>query len=94
MKWENVHNLNVHTITQIFDAMKISYSITTVEGKLRTVHTIKIEGEQLVTTRAKEVLVFAKPRIFSKNVWKHLKECVRLGEPLEVMGGDLFGLDD
>lgn len=68
--------------------LQISYSTTTKEGSLRTVHTIKIDGEQLITTRAKEVLIFAKPRIFSKHTWKTLKECVRLGESLEVMGVD------
>lgn len=70
--------------------MALSYSISTVEGKLRTVHTINIDGEQLVTTRAKEVLIFAKPRIYSKPVWKQLKECVRLGQSLTVNGGGLF----
>jgi hypothetical protein len=70
--------------------MKIAYSISTIPGKLRTVHTIVIEHERLETTRAKEVLLFAKPRIFDKFVWKQLKEAVRLGEPLTVDGGGLF----
>jgi hypothetical protein len=70
--------------------MKLSYSISTIPGKLRTVHTIVIEHETLTTTKAKEVLVFAKPRIFDKIVWKALKEAVRLGEPLTVDGGGLF----
>ena len=73
--------------------MQLSYSTTTEEGNLRTVHKIIIDGEELTTTRAKEVLTFSKPRLFSKTVWKQLKDCVRLGEPLEVMGGGLFGLD-
>lgn len=70
--------------------MTLSYSISTVPGKFRTIHTIVIEHEQLVTTRAKEVLIFAKPRIFEKYTWKQLKECVRLGNSLEIKGGDLF----
>lgn len=70
--------------------MTISYSTSTMPGSLRTVHTIVIEKESLVTTRAKEILVFAKPRIFSKDVWKQLKESVRLGESLEIRGGGIF----
>lgn len=70
--------------------MKISYSTSTAPGSLRTVHTIVIETESLTTTRAKEVLTFAKPRIFSKIVWKQLKDAVRLGESLEVTGGGIF----
>jgi hypothetical protein len=64
--------------------MNLSYSTSAVSGSLRTVHTIVIGDEQLVTTRAKEVLVFAKPRIASKYEWKLLKEAVRLGKPLEL----------
>lgn len=70
--------------------MTISYSTSTLPGSLRTVHTIVIEHEQLVTTKAKEILLFAKPRIFDKHTWKQLKECVRLGNSLEIRGGDLF----
>jgi len=70
--------------------MKISYSTSTVPGKLRTVHTIVIEHETFETTRAKEILTFAKPRIFDKLVWKELKEAVRLGNSLTVDGGGLF----
>lgn len=70
--------------------MTIKYSTSTATGSLRTVHTIVIESEQLSTTKAKDVLLFAKPRIFSKIVWEQLKEAVRLGESLEVMGGGLF----
>jgi hypothetical protein len=73
--------------------MTLSYSTSTKEGSLRTIHKIVIDGEELTTTREKEVLVFAKPRIFSKYTWKMLKEAVRLGESLEVKGGGLFGLD-
>lgn len=73
--------------------MQLSYSTSTKEGTLRTVHAIVIDEEQLVTTKAKEVLIFAKPRIFSKDTWKALKEAVRLGESLEVSGGGLFELD-
>lgn len=67
--------------------MKLSYTTSTTPGSLKTIHTIVIETERLETTRAKEVLLFAKPRIFSKYVWKQLKESVRLGENLEIMGG-------
>lgn len=70
--------------------MTLSYKTTTVEGKLRTVHIISIDGESLTTTRQKEVLIFAKPRIFDKIVWKELREAVRLGTTLEVSGGDLL----
>lgn len=70
--------------------MNLSYSISTVPNKLRTVHHIKIEHEELFTTRSKEVLLFAKPRIFDKLTWKKLKEAVRLGHSLQVMGGGLF----
>lgn len=73
--------------------MTLSYSTSTKEGSLRTTHKIVIDGEQLITTRAKEVLILAKPRIYSKYVWKQLKESVRLGESLEVMGGGLFDKD-
>jgi hypothetical protein len=74
--------------------MTISYKTSTISGTLRTVHTIRIDEDELTSTRAKEILVFAKPRIFSKKTWKLLKKCVRVGEPLEVKGGGLFGLDD
>lgn len=70
--------------------MKLSYSTSTKPDSLRTVHIIVIEYERFETTRARDVLLFAKPRIFDKLVWKELKDAVRLGEPLEVMGGDLF----
>lgn len=73
--------------------MTLSYKTTTKEGSLRTIHLIVIDGERLETTREKEVLIFAKPRIYSKYIWKQLKECVRLGEPLEVSGGGLFDTD-
>lgn len=70
--------------------MTLSYSITTIPGSLRTLHKIVIDGESLETTRAKEVKLFAKPRIFDKYVWKELKEAIRLGHPLEVKGGGLL----
>lgn len=70
--------------------MTISYSTSTILASLRTVHIIVIEEEKLVTTRAKEVLLFAKPRMFDKYTWKQLKECVRLGNSLEIKGGNLF----
>lgn len=70
--------------------MNISYTTTTAPGSLRTIHIIVIENERFETTRAKEILTFAKPRVFSKDVWQQLKECVRLGESLQVMGGGLF----
>jgi hypothetical protein len=64
--------------------MTLFYSTSTKAGSLRTIHTIVIYDERLETTRAKEILVFAKPRIPSKYDWKLLKEAVRLGEPLEL----------
>lgn len=67
--------------------MELSYSITTKEGSLRTLHIIIINGERLETTRQKEILVFAKPRITSKNDWKLLKDAVRLGQSLQIAGG-------
>lgn len=70
--------------------MNLSYSISTKPGTLRTVHTIVIDHERLENTRAKEILTFAKPRIFDKLVWKELKEAVRLGQPLTVNGGGLL----
>lgn len=82
-----VGNANVTYIC----GMNISYSTTTAPGSLRTIHIIVIENERFETTRATEILVFAKPRIFSKRVWKQLRECVRLGESLQIMGGGLFG---
>lgn len=70
--------------------MTVSHSTSTIAGTLRTVHKIVIETEKFESTRAKEILLFAKPRLFDKFVWKQLKEAVRLGQSLEVMGGDLF----
>ena len=70
--------------------MNLSYLPTTVPGSLRTIHKINIDGESLETTRAKEVLIFSKPKIFDKIVWKELKEAVRLGNTLTVTGGGLF----
>lgn len=68
--------------------MNLDYKTTTVTGKLRTMHIIVIEAESLITTIAKEVLIFAKPRIHDKIVWKQLKEAVRLGETLTIRGGE------
>lgn len=70
--------------------MTLSYSTSTIPGSLRTLHKIVIETESLETTRAKEVLIFAKPRIFDKPTWKQLKRCIRMGQSLEIRGGDLF----
>lgn len=70
--------------------MQINYEPSTVEGSLKTLHKITIETETFESTRAKEVLKWAKPRIFSKYVWKFLKNAVRLGESLSVHGGGLF----
>lgn len=67
--------------------MEVSYSITTKPNSLRTLHIIVINGERLETTREKEVLIFAKPRIPSKYDWKLLKDAVRLGQHLQVSGG-------
>lgn len=74
--------------------MNISYSKSTVPGKLRTVHTIRIENEEFASTKAKEILTWAKPRIFDKLAWKDLKEAVRLGHTLQISGGGLFGNND
>jgi hypothetical protein len=68
--------------------MNLDYKTTTFGESLRTIHIIVIEAESLTTTRAKEVLTFAKPRIQSKFNWKQLKECVRLGESLTIRGGE------
>ncbi len=62
----------------------LNYSTTTAVNSLRTIHTITINDESLTTTRAKEVLTFAKPRIASKYEWKYLKEAVRKGEALTI----------
>lgn len=70
--------------------MKLEYTPSTIEGTLRTIHKINIDGETLETTRAKEILKFAKPRIYDKFVWKELKKSVRLGHNMTVSGGDLF----
>ncbi len=68
--------------------MNLDYKITTLHpDKLRTLHIIVIDGEALTTTRAKEVLQFAKNRSIARYDWKHLKEAVRLGEPLQIRDG-------
>jgi hypothetical protein len=73
--------------------MQLTYSTSTIPGKLRTIHSISIDGEKLTTTKAKEILLFAKPKIYSKYSWKALKNAVRLGESLTISGGGLFDLD-
>lgn len=70
--------------------MTIRYSTSTIPGKLRTVHTIVIEHEKLETTKAREILIWAKSRIFDRYVWKELKEAVRLGIPFTVEGSGIF----
>lgn len=67
--------------------MTLSYTPAIKKGDK---HIILIETDKLETTKAKEVLKFAEKRVFSKSVWKLLKEAVRLGEPLEIKGGGLF----
>lgn len=65
--------------------MSIDYKTTTQQpDKLRTLHMIVIDGESLTTTRAKEILQFAKNRSLPRYDWKLLKEAVRLGEALTI----------
>lgn len=64
--------------------MNLSYKTTTMPGTLRTLHMLVINGEILTTTRKKELLVFAKPRINGKFHWKDFREAVRLEEALEI----------
>lgn len=67
--------------------MNLDYKTTTAHpDKLRTLHMIVIDGEILTTTRAKEVLQFAKNRSIDKYGWKQLKEAVRLGQSLSMKG--------
>lgn len=82
------------SINQKHRKMNIDYLPTVKAGSLRTVHVIVINGERLETTRSKEVLLWAKPRIFYRYTWKMLKECVRRGQRLQVGGGGLFGEAD
>lgn len=68
--------------------MNLDYKITTAfPDKLRTMHIIVIDGESLATTRAKEVLQFAKNRNIARHDWRDLKDAVRLGEPLQIRDG-------
>jgi len=68
--------------------MNLTYKTTSAQpDKLRVMHIIVIETESLATTRQKEVLTFARSRISSKSIWKELKEAVRLGEHLQIIGG-------
>lgn len=68
--------------------MNLDYKTTTAHpDKLRTMHIIVIDGESLATTRAKEILQFAKNRSIGKYDWKELKEAVRLGQSISIKGG-------
>lgn len=70
--------------------MNLDYKTTTVApDKLRTMHVVIVEDEFLTTTRAKEVLQFVKSRNPTKSEWKHVKEAVRLEEPLTIRGGHI-----
>lgn len=68
--------------------MELTYRTVTAPNSNRTIHVIVIDESVLATTRAKEVLNFAKPRLTSKWDWKHLKEAVRLGTDLTINGGE------
>lgn len=74
----------------ILPHMTLFYIPSTKLGSLRTIHNIVIDGKELKTTRAKEVLIFAKPLIYDKIVWRELKDAVRLGNTLEVRGGGIL----
>lgn len=65
----------------------LHYYRTVQPGKLRTIHHLTIAGETITTTRSKEILLFAKPRVRDRFEWKHIKEAVRRGESLEIFGG-------
>lgn len=71
--------------------MQIKYYRTTIPGTLRNWHVIEIDGERFESSRAKAVLIWAKPRIFDKETWNVLKECVRRGWRVDGMGGSMFG---
>lgn len=68
--------------------MELSYVITYKDGSLRPIHNLVIGDEQIISTRQKEVLAFARPRITAKYDWKQLKEAIRLGNHLQIMGGN------
>ena len=53
----------------------------------RAQHSLTINGEAIITTNAKEILNFAKPRMTDRRVWKELKEAVRLGQRLTIREG-------
>jgi hypothetical protein len=67
--------------------MTLSYLPAVAKGQL---HKLEIDGEKIETTRAKEVLDFAKSRLYDKSVWKELKEAVRLGKSMTVTGGGIL----
>jgi len=71
--------------------MNISYTPATIPGKLRTEHKITIDHQTFSTTRKKEILVWAKSRIFDKYTWRKLQEAVRLETSFTAAGGGLFG---
>jgi len=62
----------------------IEYKATTKPGTLITMHMVVIDGEILTTTRKKEVLLFAKPRINNKYDWEQFKEAVRLESSIQI----------
>jgi len=68
--------------------MNLDYKITNLHpDKLRTLHIIVIDGESLSTTRATEVLKFAKNRNPNRSEWREIKEAVRLGLRLSIRDG-------
>lgn len=65
--------------------MNLDYKTTTKHpDKLTTLHIIVIDGEILTTTRAKEVLQFAKNRSITKRDYKELKKAVGNEEKLTI----------
>lgn len=67
--------------------MTLNYSITYAENSIRPIHNLVINGESIITTRQKEVLNFARPRIQLKSDWKLLNESIRLGQHISISGG-------
>lgn len=71
--------------------MNLDYKTSFVHpDKLRTLHILVVDSEIITTTRAKEVLQFAKNRNPTKREWKELKEAVRLGTPLKLRDTNKF----
>jgi hypothetical protein len=70
--------------------MTLRYKPAFVKG---ATHYLEIDGEKFESTREKEVRNWAKTRIYSRYIWKQLKESIRLGESLTVDGGGLFDKD-